>query len=65
MKDKLEVSMKQEERRGDMDPEQPSTPQQQQPARDKGKSAEPDPHLTALIGRVSLHRPCTCVDVII
>ena len=61
--DRLGTSMKQEERGGDMDPEQPHTPQQQQPARDKGRSAEPDPHLTALIGRVFLHGPCTCIKV--
>ena len=55
--DELGVSMKHEESGSDKGPEQPSTPQQQQPARDKGKSAEPDPHLAALIGRAYLHGP--------
>ncbi|KAK9825736.1 hypothetical protein WJX74_002575 [Apatococcus lobatus] len=46
------VSLGQKERESDRGPEQPHVPHQQQPARDKGKNAEPDPHLTALLGKL-------------
>ena len=50
----LKVSVRQEERENDRGPEQPLTPQQHQPLRDKGKSTEPDPHMTALIGETPM-----------